>query len=224
MFNLKKIGTAVAFVALTSFGAVSGASAANIFALPDGGTIASPDFGDTLFLRNGTSDFVPGGDLVVGEFEGFTDTFTIAIGDHNAPNPESPLRYNFNVTDDFDNPLNPSTIGLRNLNFSVERQAGGFGAFNVVDINGAIAGTDLTYTDGDGVNIAALTQFVGPWFDGDVIRWTVTGTGTLEGGGAYNITVNAATVPLPASVLMLVGALAGLGFIGRMKRSRFAAA
>lgn len=214
MFSLKKIGAAVAFAALTSFSA-SVASAATISFLP-GDAIPSPNFENLYVFRNGTSDLVPGGDLTAGlgfdadesttpdgAADGLGNTFSFTVdASINPPGTHLPVSYAFSVT--FDDGQNG--VGIADLTFNVFR-------------DGVISNT-FVLTDGSGVSLGSSPTFLPTFLDGEVIDWTVSGT-VLANGGSYQIAVTA--IPLPASVLMLVGALAGLGFVGRMKKSRFAA-
>ena len=204
MFNLKKIGAAVAIAVLTSLGAVS-ANAAILTFLP-GDSIPSPNFDDTLFFRNGTSDIIPGGSLAPSTgFDGTTNFFEFVVdASINPPGISLPVHYEFSVTTE-----NGGTVGIANLTFNVFRNS------NPVAVN------TVVLTNGSGVLDASQATFDVSWGHGDTIRWEVSGT-VLSAGGSYEVAVNA--VPLPASVLMLVAALAGFGFVGRMKKTRFTAA
>lgn len=215
MFNLKKIGTAVAIVALTSFGAIS-AQAATVFALPGDAGLVTPDLDDVLVLNNSTGILPDGRAGTLSANTAFSNSFSLTVVDATpGDGPAQNIKYLFSVTQEFTGTGN--SIGIANLTFAVARNG------NPVDIFSGDAGNPLIYTNGSGAFIGATTSFIGPWVAGDTIDWTITGT-PLSNGGSYDITVTAVPVPLPASVLMLIGALAGLGFIGRMKRSRFAAA
>jgi len=201
MFSLKKIGAAVAIAVLTSLSAVS-ANAAILNFLP-GDAIPSPNFDDVLFFRNGTSDIVSGGTLSAGTaFTEVGNTFEFTVdASINPPGINLPVSYSFSVTTE-----NGGTVGISNLTFQVFRN-------NVLN-------NTFVVTDGSGVLQVGATFFNPTWNHGDQIRWEVSGT-VLSQGGSYEAAVTA--VPLPASVLMLVGALAGFGFVGRMKKTRFAA-
>ena len=214
MISIKKIGAAVAIAVLTSFSAVS-ANAAILTFLP-GDAIPSPNFDDVLFFKNGTSDLVVGGDLQAGQgfdadesttpngsADGLGNTFEFTVdASINPPGIQLPVSYAFSVTTE-----NGGSVGIANLTFTVFR--------NNVQNNQFIV------TNGSGLLQVGATFFSPTWNHNDVIRWEVSGT-VLSQGGSYEAQVSA--VPLPASVLMLVGALAGFGFIGRMKKTRFAAA
>ncbi|MEQ9489414.1 MAG: VPLPA-CTERM sorting domain-containing protein [Alphaproteobacteria bacterium] len=266
MFNLKKIGTAVAFAALTSFGA-GGVNAAIISTSVDYGTV-NPLDGTGTQLFNGTlagpsrsptsnnSDIIsqsntddtlgttttagpgtPTGRLTHGA--SFEDTFVIEPLDFGDPLGRSYVSYNFNTNNNLGGAGNPH---IANFAIQIDRDVGGDGG---VDFS-----TKFQITDGSGVLATSVAEidvifgdlfvqnptlgagglhFVGNWLFGDKVTFTLTGTvNSLINGETlnanYQANVVAAPIPLPASVLMLVGALAGLGFIGRMKRSRFAAA
>lgn len=203
MFGLKKIGTAVAFVALTSFGAVS-AHAATFF---PGEPVDNLVEGITTVLTNDETIDNARGSLVAGA--AFSDTFSFVVGAApSTPGDPHPVNYIFSVEQEV-NPPSTTTFGISDLVFEVLQ-------------NGGLVNTNI-FTNGLGQRTGSANVFFGPWNVGDVITWNVTGT-VLAGGGGYTISATAAPVPLPASVLMLVGALAGLGFVGRMKKSRFAAA
>lgn len=201
MFSLKKIGAAVAFAVATAF-AASSANAALISITPDDPTR------HTLTL----GDFFQTGDVTLGSNEAFTDTFLFHLPDHTEPLGSQPVFYGFDVT--FANPAT-SIQGIRNLTFTITDETNG-GILNIVVI-----------TDNDGFALGDVSggefNFVASWPAPIDLRVDVSGT-ALENGGSYSKTISAVEVPLPASVLMLVGALAGLGFVGRVKRSRFAAA
>ncbi|VDS07170.1 hypothetical protein PARHAE_00342 [Paracoccus haematequi] len=55
---------------------------------------------------------------------------------------------------------------------------------------------------------------------GDVLRLTFAATGINNSLGGFVDNVTIAPVPLPASALLLGGAMAGIGFAGRRRRNR----
>jgi hypothetical protein len=61
------------------------------------------------------------------------------------------------------------------------------------------------------------TTFTAP---GQLVQQLIVGFGQSDANSAFDVEVSA--VPLPASVLMLLGALGGLGFVGRRKRAAVA--
>ena len=82
------------------------------------------------------------------------------------------------------------------------------------DFSGTFGGTPLNFTEVGGDFVATFSTALA---DGSDVAQFVLDFSGFEQGDQFQ--VNVAAIPLPASILMLLGALGGLAFIGRRRSS-----
>ncbi|RVU34097.1 hypothetical protein EOI86_23565 [Hwanghaeella grinnelliae] len=192
MFRFLKNGLAVAAVALISLGALHDADAAVVNMDPGDSNIIVND----VFYRTQTEEKQAN--------ESFSDDYHFFLPDLNGVNGLTSVSYSYDVS--FPIPVGAAAgLGIRNLTFTL------------TDLTNSETLSVVNLTDSNGFVMAGFESgfnFTGTWGASIDLLLTVTGQ-ALSNGGSYNASL--AAVPVPPALMLFVGALAGIGFLGRRR-------